>query len=520
MKYRESSKDKKLRDWYSNDYSHALLKRITLKTGMLRGLGKMDLSFDYPITAIAGKNGAGKSTVLALACCAFHNSKKGYKLKSRKTTYYTFSDFFIQHSSELSPVGIEIHYSIAYNNWRKSDAFPDGVGLGLQKRLKKEAGKWNYYAGRVHRTVVFIGINRVVPHSERSQSRSYSKHFAEKGALGWEDEVKDIVGYILGKTYDSLKFLEHSKYTLPIVEVGHSKYSGLNMGAGENALFEIFRVLYSAGKGALLVIDEIELGLHADAQKKLIQKLKEACLQQKSQIICTTHSKIVFQQLPPDGRRYIESIGGKTKVTYDISPEFAMAKMGSKEDGELDIFVEDGVAKYLVSALLPTRLRSRVSVSVIGSATALSRQLAAAFLRNPHTPVLAIFDGDQRAKQNKLLKHAKDMAETSSPEFVEWFNQRVCFLPGDTWPEAWIVQKNIEAIEDLAQQVDADSDEVCEFLEYGLQAGKHDEFHEISEHLGFEEAQCIQILTSNIKRNFEPEFKEIFNSVELALDAS
>tara|TARA_R110001606_G_scaffold340310_1_gene488543 strand:- start:1478 stop:1846 length:369 start_codon:yes stop_codon:yes gene_type:complete len=119
MKYRESDKDKKLREWFSNDFSHGLLKRIELKKGKLRGLSEMDLSFDYPITAIAGKNGAGKSTILALACCAYHNHKKAYKLKDRKATYYTFSDFFIQHSSEVSPVGIEINYSIAHNKWKK-----------------------------------------------------------------------------------------------------------------------------------------------------------------------------------------------------------------------------------------------------------------------------------------------------------------------------------------------------------------------------------------------------------------
>lgn len=113
--------------------------------------------------------------------------KKAYKPKDRKATYYTFSDFFIQHSSEISPVGIEINYSIAHNGWKKSSNLPSGVGLGMQKRFKKEAGKWNYYAGRVHRTVVFIGISRVVPHSERSQSRSYSKHFSEQAPLGWED---------------------------------------------------------------------------------------------------------------------------------------------------------------------------------------------------------------------------------------------------------------------------------------------------------------------------------------------
>ncbi|MFZ5933245.1 MULTISPECIES: hypothetical protein [Pseudomonas] len=51
------------------------------------------MSIDFPITAIAGRNGSGKSTVLALACCAFHNLKTGFKTSNRKQTYYTYADF-------------------------------------------------------------------------------------------------------------------------------------------------------------------------------------------------------------------------------------------------------------------------------------------------------------------------------------------------------------------------------------------------------------------------------------------
>ena len=70
MKYRESTKDKKLRQMFANDHAHALLRQIRLETGELRGINSLDIRFEYPITAIAGKNGAGKSTILALACCA------------------------------------------------------------------------------------------------------------------------------------------------------------------------------------------------------------------------------------------------------------------------------------------------------------------------------------------------------------------------------------------------------------------------------------------------------------------
>ena len=326
MKYRESTKDKKLRQRFANDNAHALLRQIRLETGELRGINSLDIRFEYPITAIAGKNGAGKSTILALACCAYHNLKQGFKLPKRKTTYYTFSDLFVQHTEEVPPQGISIRYWIAHNRWKKTAALPEGIGIGQQRRWKNQGGKWNDYADRVRKNVVFLGIERIVPHSERSQSRSYSKVFKDSQPQGWEDEVKEAVGYVLGKSYDKFRYLEHSKYSLPMVQVGETIYSGFNMGAGENALFEIFSTIYSCGEGALLVMDEVELGLHAEAQKKFIDRLKDACLATHTQVICTTHSKEIFDCLPYDARYLIECVNGKTKITDSISSDFPWRK--------------------------------------------------------------------------------------------------------------------------------------------------------------------------------------------------
>jgi len=519
MKYRESTIDKKLRKWFLNDFTRALLRKINLRKGHLRGLNSFEIDFYFPIVAIAGRNGAGKSTILALSCCAYHNRKNGYKLPKRKETYYTFSDFFIQHSEEVPPQGIEIFYLFAHNNWRKTESTPDGTGLGYQKRWKRKGGKWNDYDSRVNRNVVFLGIERIVPHSERSQSKSYSKAFKEAAPVGWENKVKDAVGYVLGRTYDKLRYLEHSKYNLPIVETGGITYSGLNMGAGENALFEIFKVIYSCGDGALLVLDEIELGLHSEAQKKLMRKLKESCLETHTQIICTTHSQEIFDSLPPEARFYVERINGNTKVTDSVSSDFAMAKMGAKGHKEVDILLEDDVAKSLLLSIFPTELRARLQFTVIGSASALSRQLAADYLRQNDKPCLAIFDGDQLPLQSNNFNYAKKMLESENGEFDDWFAEHIAYLPGDIWPESWIIQKNQEAVESLAILVDADQDFLIEIMEYGLQAGKHNEFYEIAEHLGLSREQCLQLFTTNIKQHFEDEFTSLIEKIRSMLEA-
>ncbi|HEU0151804.1 MAG TPA: AAA family ATPase [Arenimonas sp.] len=520
MKYSDSQKDRQLRNRFASDFSSALLRRLILKEGSLRGLDALDVAFQYPITAIAGKNGAGKSTILALACCGFHNGRDGFKLPKRKNPYYTFSDFFVQHADETPPQGVKIEYHIAYNNWRKSDRFPDGVGLGIQVRKKAKGGKWNNYEDRVEKNVVFLGIERIVPHSERSQSRSYSRVFSDTAPRGWEEKVRDAVGFVLGRNYSNFRYVEHSKYSLPVVSVGATSYSGFNMGAGENALFEIFATIYSAGKGALLVLDEVELALHAEAQRRFMDRLKDVCLEMGTQVICTTHSKEIFDCLPYDARYFVEKVGGKTKITQGISSEFAFSKLAAVPGVELELLVEDDVAKIVLLACLPASLRSRLAVRVIGSATALSRQLAATSIRGETVPTVVVFDGDQRVRESQNLSHARDMCEKPKSDFDDWFKARVTYLPGETWPEAWLIQRARDCVDGLAADLGSDSGTLSDVLEYGLQAGKHKEFFEISRQLGIDRNSCIRALAIAVNRAFPSHLahlkKKIADAIEVA----
>lgn len=397
----------------------------------------------------------------------------------------------------------------------KTDKFPEGVGVGYQIRKKSKGGKWNDYDLRIKKCVVFMGIDRIVPHSERSPSRSYSKSFKSINLKGWEDKVKDAVGFILGKSYEEFRLLEYSKYSLPLVKSNGITYSGFNMGAGENALFEIFSTIYSCGEKSLIVIDEIELGLHSKAQRKFIKKLKEVCKDTGTQVICTTHSKDIFDSLPNEARIYIESVNKTTKTTVGISSDFAFSKMSGKNNIELEIFVEDKIAEFIILSLLSASTRSRIKITVIGSASAISRQMAASWIRNKYAEVIAIFDGDQKTKNTKNLNTANSMIEIGNDDFKLWFNERVDFLPSNTWPEAFIIQKCKEALTETKEILSLeDENDAAEFLEYALQAGKHSEFHEISTHVGLSVEDCAKKLTDLVTKKFKSEFEEITSKIK------
>ncbi len=483
MAYKYSQTDNDNIGWFKKDMTKGTLLGIQLIEGKLRGLNPFTIEFQYPVTVFSGKNCSGKSSLLALASCAYHNIPSGYKLPSKRTNYYTFSDFFIQTKEEIPPQGIRIRYKILHNNWRPSKNLPDGKGIGVQERRKKVGGKWNDYSVRVKRNVVFLGIDRVVPYSEKSVYKSYKSYFKKKDALGWETRVKETVGRILGKVYDDFWFINHGKYRIPVVKIGNYVYSGFNMGAGENTLFEVFSFIYGCPKGVMIVIDEIELGLHEEALVRFIKELKEICQEQKFQIIATTHSQTVLRNIPPIGRFFIENIGEKTILTDSITALYAAGKLAGENSNELDIYVEDGTAKKILELSLPTDIRNRVNIISIGSSSAIARQLAARYKNLKEGECLAILDGDKKNSFNETKTIFCNALETltMNEELDNWLNQRLEYLPGDTWPESWILNeiKKSECLF-LCPLINIEKTKLIGYIEEALLSGKHNEFYTLA----------------------------------------
>lgn len=498
MAYHYSDIDRKNIRWMSADNTCATLSAIRLVAGTLRGLGRFKIDFCYPITAIAGENGSGKSTLLAMAACAFHNGKNGFKLSERKTPYYTFSDFFVQTQNEVPPQGIHIKYQIRHDEWHRSDPGP-----GWQSRKKREGGRWSDYEARVDRNVIYFGIHRVVPHYERSAHKSYRSRF-QLGQLNAElcDKIRNIAGRIIGKTYERFEVHTHSKYSLPFTSVNGVPYSGFNMGAGESAIFEILTTLFNSKKGALLVIDEIELGLHEKAQRRFIKELKKLCSELHCQIICSTHSHVILDELPPEGRFFIEGKGDTTKIISGVSADWACGKLAGRNTDELDIFVEDGAACSILQIGLPHEIRSRINIHPIGSSEAVLRQLTSRYLEGRNN-CLAILDGDKRdeyegAKQ-KIAKYSEASTEAEKTRIKNWAGTKISYLPGDTWPERWLIQSaQVEGNKsDLVEQWGMTGDEaVISALESSLQAGKHNEFYRLNEEI----QQSIEQVRADIIR--------------------
>ena len=489
MSYALSQLDKDNFKWFSNDKSRNSLVGIKVTKGNIRGIFPFQIEFSYPISAFVGENGSGKSTMLALAACAFHNTGE-FRQFTRKKSYFTYGDFFTFAPEEYGLKGIEIAYTIRQEEGDKKN-----------NRWKKPSGKWNDFYTRKNRNVVYLGINRIVPPSESSAHRSYRKSFeAEEINEVILSQIKSMASRIFGKNYSALRIFIHNAYRLYLVERNDVSYSGFNMGAGENAVISILLELMCAGQGALLVIDEIELGLHAKAQSEFVKVLKEICKMNKCQIICSTHSDIVLEELPPQGRFFIQNKPNQTIITQEISVQYAFGKLAGQNSRELDVFVEDEVGKAIIGNMVPIHIRERVKLYVIGSDQAILKQMAARYREGKHN-FIAFLDGDKRQNNTQQIVQIRNHLETRIEDDVNFLNlvkQRLCYIPGDTWPELSIIQyiMRVKDKQELSTRWDIAVEEVTPYLEQSLTAGKHNEFFYLAELLSSDEVavrnDCIK----------------------------
>lgn len=521
MAYLESQLDKDNLKWFANNKGVNSLKRLVISNGEIRGVSRLSIDFKYPITVFVGENGAGKSTLLALACCAFHNETSFIPQNRVRTSvkrqrkYYTYGDFFTFSRDEEGIKGIEI---------RSEYLTKDGLKDDLRK--KKPSGKWNDFNGRPKRAVAYLGINRIVPPSESNPHRHYNGKFVST-PLTEENisQLKKSMSAIIGKDYSEIDLKAYNTYRLFEAKRNSLIYSGFNMGAGENAILGLLLEIISSGKGSLIVVDEIELGLHIQAQKRLMNELKQLCQKYNCQIICSSHSKDVLECIPPEGRVFLKRSDSNVDAIAGISPEFAFGKLAGVSSNELTVFVEDTVGESFLFSALPFELRERVHIIPAGSHEAVLMHMAVHY-REKNYSFLAFLDGDQRSSKTTAIEHIKKKLETryNNGEDEESFNnfmeERLFYLPGSMWPERVIIESANQSdnISDLAEAWQCSESEVTDYLASCLSVEKHNEFYELGEKLYLNQERVRDDLMRLYRKDHKDEIDRIADSIRNLLN--
>ncbi|WP_157361088.1 ATP-dependent nuclease [Arthrobacter sp. EPSL27] len=369
----------------------------------IRGLTKTKVRFDFPVSVLVGANGSGKSTLLALAALAFNGAS--HTPHGRSKPGYTFVDFFARTKREDIPLNIRI-------DWRFSGA--DELNV-----WRKTPQKWMHYERRPANSVVHVGLSRVASFVE---SAGHRREFGATGNWRSKDLDNTSVAYltkILSRSYSRAATLVSPRYTMPTM-TGDHLYSGFNMGTGESALLAILSALQEAPTGSLVLVEEIEMGIHAEALDALASVLVEVAKKRNLQIVCTSHSAAFIDGLPRESRVLVRRRPSGHSCITGVTTRTALSDLSGSATPELRVVCEDELARQILEVSLPKDIRSRIQIIPVGSSSALATAARTLSQENPQAPILIVWDSDVSDKEVRSSCNKADFASAGPIGGMEW----------------------------------------------------------------------------------------------------
>ena len=248
--------------------------------------------------------------------------------------------------------------------------FDENTQTENQRKYRKSTDRWSpRYTSRPKRDVFYLGIDSGLPEIEKERQTSYIDYHTSVSEDRLAERIVHTAAQILCKDYQSLT--DHAvknKHFFGVRTLSDINYSALSMGAGEQRLIKILTVVYHAAPYSLILIDEIDLLLHSNAQKQLIKQLSDLAQRKNLQIIFTTHSLEIGKLTEFVDIRYLYHTREKTLVYDRITPDIIF-DMNRESTQPLTVYVEDDLAEAIVSQLSDgLRISRYVNIRNIGSA--------------------------------------------------------------------------------------------------------------------------------------------------------
>lgn len=314
-----------------------------IKFEPFRHIPKLEISFQSPISIIAGTNRSGKSTILMALACSHtdfqkRNPRNGILVRNTWSSLMKFT----QHDLQT----VDWKYSITYKTGKKVQS-KDGMRKHTTKKWSGIGKKESQFKMR---EVVFIDLDRVMP-ARFFHDKIYSLSKQSVLSTISSTKVKEIESYmsfILEEKFEIKKIAQHlDKDVFKYENTNH--YSSFNAATGEEVLTRIIIDIVEAPDNSLLLIDEIEMGLHPKIQRRVIDVIREVSRKYNKQFILTTHSSTILDSVSDSSRIFIEkNHKNEYKAIQNISVNAALTKMDSKSYPLIDLYCEDKEAKWII----------------------------------------------------------------------------------------------------------------------------------------------------------------------------
>ena len=418
----------------SNGHRQEALTAIRIKR--LRGIWDIRIPLEYPVSVLAGPNGCGKSTVLFACACAyrlaggsprdftpgnlFPNFISRQQAVSSDTPQQTELDFqYVHHGNDLSMTWKRRKF------WtRRFSSQKRGTQPERQVYLRTLANLSNPSEVR---SVLQLARKQV-----RTETLSAELLIFAHRVLPWHYRNLELIS---GPVSDLL-FAE-------VEGLGQTRYSEFHMSSGERSILRISKDI-SALENALVLIDEIDTGLHPYTQQQAMLELQRSALRRKLQIIVASHSPVVLDSVPPEARIFLDRDDetGQVRRAPAYRDIFQKALYGVSQD-QLSILCEDDVAEGVIRGVLDVlnvEMELMHGDVVIGRNTGRDEfpghvRLLAKF--GKLSDFILVLDGDSRSMEDTLHDVAKQHRVAKRHEDV----LQLLFLPGEGPPEQWLWER-------------------------------------------------------------------------------
>ncbi len=397
----------------AKNYGKYLFKIIIEKA---RSINNKTINLDFPVTAIVGPNGGGKSTIAGAAAILYKDVAPAL--------------FFAKSGA----------YDASMQNWKiEYEAIDRGIKNNDIVRRSAKYHNLKWARTTLDRNVLIFGVIRTVPASERKElRRCVSNNFSVRADRieGLSAIVASSVSSILDKDVSNFKHMkvdDNGNVTLlsGVNLIGDS-FSEFHFGAGESSIIRMVLQLESAEDNSLVLIEEIENGLHPVATIRMVEYLIELAERKKIQAIFTTHSNDALLPLPSEA--IWASVNGELyQGKLDVK---SLRAISGQINSSLVIFVEDEFAKIWMKTILsymPNIAIDAISIHAMrGDGTAVRVHLN--------------HNNDPAAQQTSLCVIDGDSLQVESNE------KKIYRLPG-AGPEATVYDFILNNIDDLAGEL-------------------------------------------------------------------